>query len=228
MLFGAFVQRPRTLAFHAGNTGSNPVRPTPHRSLFGVRTLRANRSLVTVVACCWIGCADSGGDRCRAVPEGDRFELVAHTLWQLTGAEEPWRALRPVGLDCPADAAKVEDFGGRLTWGVDTARCGHATSVQPLLQDACAGEKLFVWFWRDALTGPEGAASTVAVQIGDELIYEMETPIPAPPALIAVTAEIAEDHRTGEPIYFHVHNHGANSYQLLELSRCVGDCTVPP
>lgn len=176
-----------------------------------------------------VACADEPGARCAAVPEGDRFELVHPALWQVAAPDDdPWAALRPATLACPSDAAQPEDYAGRLTWGVDTAHCGHVTAVQALLQDACAGETVFLWIWREALTGPEGARSTIALRIGDEAVFEETTPIPAPPALIALTATLGDDHLAGEPIWFHVHNHGANSYQLIEVARCVGACTLPP
>lgn len=186
--------------------------------------------LIGAIGLLGASCADDArGSRCAAVPEGDRFELVHPALWVVEGAErDPWADLRPDELTCPTNAVQTEDFAGRLTWGVDTALCAHATSVQPLLQDACAGETLFLWVWREALTGPEGATSTLAVRIGDEVVYEAATPIPAPPALLAISADIGEDHLAGESIWFHVRNHGANSYQLIELSRCVGACTIPP
>jgi len=169
------------------------------------------------------------GPTCRPAPIGDRFALVHASLWEVVGAEDdPWAAHRPAGLACAPDSAQPEDFAGQLTFGVDTSACGHATARQALLQDACAGEQAFVWVWREALTGPEGTTSTLAVRVGDEVLWERRTPIPAPPELIAITAELGADHMQGEPIWFHVRNHGSNSYQLIELSRCVGACTVPP
>ncbi|MCC6622901.1 MAG: hypothetical protein IT385_16700 [Deltaproteobacteria bacterium] len=189
-----------------------------------------SRVVLLVGALALASCADDAArSRCAAVPDGDRFELVHASLWEVVGAaDDPWAALRPSDLACPADAAQAEDFAGRLTWGVDTTSCGHSTARQPLLEDACAGETLFVWVWREALTGPEGATSTLAVQLGDERVIERVTPIPAPPELLAITATFGGDHQAGEPIWFHVRNHGANSYQVIEVARCVGACTIPP
>ena len=69
LIRGAFVQRPRTLAFHAGNTGSNPVRPTPPRWWSEVDVARHASASVIVGASQGQDVLDAGEDI--ATPAGE-------------------------------------------------------------------------------------------------------------------------------------------------------------
>ncbi len=60
------------------------------------------------------------------------------------------------------------------------------------------------------------------MQIGDRMLWTDTRPIPGPAGLEATRVPLPEDVPAGTPIFFHVRNHGQNSYELLELS-IVGD-----
>ncbi len=171
------------------------------------------------------GCLDPEPLQCRPLAPDERAVLVDHGLWRLASAEEdPWQSERPADIECDASGRKAEDFGGQLSLGIDTGLCSYTTMVQETLEATCAGDELFVWIWHFGLTGPEGSSAHLGVQVGDELVYTQTLPIPNTSGLVAEGFKLTKDHPSGTEIYFHVRNHGANTYQLLELSRCVGEC----
>jgi hypothetical protein len=171
------------------------------------------------------GCIDPEPLKCRLLAENERALLVDHGLWRLaTEEEDPWRSDRPIDIECDSSGRQPEDFGGQFSLGIDTGLCGYTTVVQETIEPICAGEKLFVWIWHFGLTGPEGSNAHLGVQIADELVYTETLPIPNTSGLIAEGFALKDAYPAGTKIYFHVRNHGANTYQLLELSRCTGEC----
>ena len=172
------------------------------------------------------GCGDEvNGQSCEPLAADERKVLVDHDLWRLATVEEdPWREARPADPSCDVTGRQPEDFAGQYSFGIDIALCGYTTVVQETLEDVCAGESILVWLWRFALTGPEGSEAHIAVQIGDELVFEDVVPIPNTSALKVDSYPVTKSHPAGTPITFHVRNHGNNSYQLLELARCLGAC----
>lgn len=189
------------------------------------------RSAPILVLCATAGimataCADDpGGPTCSPIAEDTRRPLVDHDRWLLASTDEdPWRVHRPADVGCDITGRQAEDFVGQYSFGVDTSLCPYTTVVQTTLEDLCPGESVLVWLWRFALTGPEGANAHIAVQVGDEPLFEDVVPIPNTSALKVDNYPVARFHPKGTPITFHIRNHGANSYQLLEIARCMGAC----
>jgi hypothetical protein len=178
------------------------------------------------------GCGDDAGSEplvCVRPASGESRMLVDHDKWRLATLEEdPWSDFRPTeDIACPEGARKTEDFAGTYAYSVITTSCGYTTVVQETVANACKGEDLYVWLWNYALTAPENATAQLGVQLGDTLIWSDTRPIPGPSALEATRVALPEDVPAGTPIYFHVRNHGSNSYELLELS-IVGDSLPSP
>ncbi len=166
---------------------------------------------------------------CERPVNGESRMLINHDLWRLaTSAEDPWGEFRPdEDIACPSGARKTEDFAGTYAYSVITLGCSYTTVVQETLVDACAGEDLYVWMWNYALTAPADSTAFLGVQIGDELVWEDTRAIPSAAALEATRVTLTRDVPMGTPIYFHVRNHGANSYELLELSIVGDDLPAP-
>ncbi len=185
------------------------------------------RPLVAVASVLSFGaCGDEvDGQTCAPLAADEREVLVDHDQWRLATVEEdPWSEVRPVDPSCDVTGRQPEDFAGQYSFGIDTALCSYTTVVQETLEDVCPGESILVWLWRFALTGPEGSEAHIAVQLGDELIFEDVVPIPNTSALKVDSYPVKQFHPAGTPITFHVRNHGNNSYQLLEIARCLGAC----
>jgi hypothetical protein len=162
---------------------------------------------------------------CPPLAEGARLVVVDHARWVLAEADEdPWVEFRPADITCDESGRQFEDFGGQLSYGIDTGLCGYTTVIQESLEPLCAGDMLYVWIWNFGLSGPEGSAAHLGVDIDGERVFEKTLPIPGPSGLVAQGFPVTVDHPRGAKVAFHVRNHGANSYQLLELGRCTGDC----
>jgi hypothetical protein len=68
------------------------------------------------------------------------------------------------------------------------------------------------------LTAPAASEAHLALQVGEHLIWEAFVPIPTDSDLLMDTWTAPADIPAGEDIYFHVHNHGNNEYNLIEVS----------
>jgi hypothetical protein len=173
------------------------------------------------------GCTSTPEDGLVCVPlaAGRRHALVDFAHFAIASPEaDPWAEHRPEDIACPPSARGPETLGELPTYTIVTTACPYTTVVQPSLEDSCQGDSLFIWIWRSALTGPEDATAHVGVRIGDEPIWELAVPIPADADLIVENIPLTRDHPAGTPIYLHVRNHGSNSYELLGLARCNGQC----
>lgn len=90
---------------------------------------------------------------------------------------------------------------------------------QPLLVDVPVGTAIEVDLWHQALFSDEtDATGHVALAVGEEVVWEIEVPIPFPPTVWREVVTAPRDLRMGEPVVLHIHNHGANSWNLGGLT----------
>ncbi|PKN57916.1 MAG: hypothetical protein CVU56_08405 [Deltaproteobacteria bacterium HGW-Deltaproteobacteria-14] len=145
---------------------------------------------------------------------------MSHDLWQVAPADgDPWAAARPAEDVCTGANRYAEDFAGTYSYAIQTGPgCGYTTVVQPAQTSACEGQRLFVWLWRFELTAPDPGEAHIGVRIGDFDAWEVTVPIPSGSQLYTPDVALPVDVPAGTPIYYHVDNHGSNSYNLLEIS----------
>ncbi|MDB4974017.1 MAG: hypothetical protein JWN48_2358, partial [Myxococcaceae bacterium] len=82
-----------------------------------------------------------------------------------------------------------------------------------------AGETLKVRLWHFELSAPEPATAHVAVLVDGLAILDETVPIPAAGGLLIKELRVPRPIPAGAPVYFHLHNHGANSWALVEVSN---------
>ena len=111
----------------------------------------------------------------------------------------------------------TESLDGEDTIAILTDFCPWATVAQTTLVDLEAGDSLNFRIWHFELTG-EGPAR-IAIQIGDWVALDLQVEKPHKAQLIADTIRVPEAIPSGSQVYFHVDNHGANEYSLVELSK---------
>lgn len=144
--------------------------------------------------------------------------LVDQSLWQRVGeADDPFDD-RPDLVECPLIATAYELLGNELVFDVDTGQCNYLTVVQPTLREVAAGARLRVRLFHFDLNAPEPAEAHAAVLVGGLGVLDERVPIPASGSLIAREVRAERAIAAGTPIYFHLHNHGQNSWALVELS----------
>jgi hypothetical protein len=120
---------------------------------------------------------------------------------------------------CGADEARFEWFGSDPSLQIDTRFCNWATVEQPALADVEAGEGRGIRVWYFAQTPPEPTLAVAAVAFGGEVVWqdEIELPVSRGSLLYDLSTWPASIGK-GATISFHLHNHGDNSWNLLELS----------
>jgi hypothetical protein len=151
-------------------------------------------------------------------PNTQRVSLIDHDLWvQLESEADPFED-RPDAFDCAADAVAAEELAGERAYGVDTGRCSYVTAVQPAVTHAAAGETLVVRLWHFALTAPNPGEAHAVVDVDGLRVLDERVPIPSPGGLIKITLPIERPVAAGAPVHFHLHNHGENSWALVEIS----------
>lgn len=147
-----------------------------------------------------------------------RTSLVLPELWTALDAKSDPFADRLPMVRCLPGAVAAETLSEERVLGVDTGPCNYLTALQPTLRDVQPGDTLKVRLWHFELSAPEQAEAHAAVMIDDLTVLDERVPIPQPGGLIVrqVVAERAIP--AGTPVYFHLHNHGENSWALVEVS----------
>ena len=176
----------------------------------GERTLQAPSETVSGNAA-----VDAGITLERA---SERTSLVASNAWRVMGAVDDPFDDRPEGASCPDGAYMAELLSETPVFSVDTGDCTYLTAEQRSLRHVVAGEKLVVRVWHFALHASESALAHVAVRVGERTLLDTTVPIPAAGGLINIEQAASESIPEGAPVYFHLHNHGDNSWSLVELS----------
>jgi hypothetical protein len=154
-----------------------------------------------------------------AVPDGRaRASLVTHMLWApVAPISDPFPD-RPDPVSCARTAYMPETLAAEPVFSVDTGRCDYLTVMQTSTRDVAAGEIIKVRVWHFELSAPEPAEAHVAVRVGDLGVLDRSVSIPAPGGLLTSEMVVATPLAAGTPIYFHLHNHGINSWSLVEVS----------
>lgn len=125
---------------------------------------------------------------------------------------------RPEGLECDeVDGYGIELFGPDAVFEVQTDLCDWFTGTQPTMEPIVAGDTVSIQVWHYDLVAEEDAEAYVALAIGEKVAWEATVPIPSAGNLLREQVEIDRDVPAGTPMQFHVHNHGANSWELFDV-----------
>lgn len=159
------------------------------------------------------GC--SGGTPLQSPPAA----LIRNPSWELVPEEEdPFLDMRPADWFCDPSGHRFEVLQGRPSLQVETQFCNYVTLRQGIREPVRQGDELYVSLWHFQLTIPSGAVAHMAVAANGCVLWEARRRIPT-------TAEFLESRfpapfamPEGTPVYFHIQNHGANTYHLLEIS----------
>lgn len=137
--------------------------------------------------------------------------------WEVADAD-PFADTRPEGADCDPEAHGTEELGGFWVYSIETEACGWLTLRQPTAVAASPGDHIQVSVWHFALTAPEPATALVGLALADRVLVTMEEPIPAEGRLMLLDHIVETPVPAGTDLYFHLHNHGANSWHLVEVT----------
>ncbi len=182
------------------------------RATTGIR-----RALLFLLACTSSACegGESAADDRDNISPGISLSLIDHNAWTVAEAsDDPFAGHRPPNVSCPEWSYGLEDE----IFEVETDDCNYLSLTQPSLVDLKAGDRVQATLWHLELWAPDPATAHVAVQIGPDLRWEENIPIPGSEHMYEPELIVLEDRPAGTPIHFHLHNHGTNSWRFLSLS----------
>ena len=171
-----------------------------------------------------MGCEATGPENdtsnAQDVPPQTR-SLVDNALWTLVPLEsDPWANSSDEDTDpCEELDVGVETLPDGIWFDIITKNCNYATVSQPLLIDVPAGAEMTVRIWHFAITTTSGTY-TLAFQVGeqDNLLWSSTKDVPTDSGLIYATFRTEKALSAGDTLYYHISNHGDNSWSLVELS----------
>ncbi len=146
---------------------------------------------------------------------GGAGPVIATDLWTVEAADDPFWSetlsedIRP----CTPQDWRAEPNGIE----VQTTNCNYITLTQPLLQPLRAGQGLRVQLWWQTLASVEPAEGRIAVWVGDWRFFDERVPIPSEADARTLSRSSPRSFADGTPVYFHVDNHGFNSWTLGSL-----------
>lgn len=151
--------------------------------------------------------------------------LVEPSAWvELDAADDPIPDHRPPLVECGSTGAYVEGN----TYEIDTARCNYLARRQPSRVEVRAGDRVAISAYHATLASEEAGQAHLALLLGGSLVWQQFIPIPAYPGVVDATPYQAEvvvdvDVPQGTPVDLHLHNHGYNTWTLLEVELRPGD-----
>ena len=166
----------------------------------------------------WTG-AGCDGDPEDAPPLGP-LRLVNPFDWSpLAAADDPFAAHRPADVTCPDDSWGGEPFGAAYSLEIQTGdgQCHWFSAAQPIQGRLAAGDPIRIRVWHFDLFADERGEAHVALAIGGVILWERRVVIPSPGGLLLDTVEAPRAWSAGTPLVFHLHNHGANTWNLVEV-----------
>ncbi len=144
-----------------------------------------------------------------------RRPLTSPGAWQAADAQQdPLAEHRPAAFECSAlTGFYVEDD----VLEIDTGRCSYVTLQQPLAAAVQTGDVVLLDIVHFDLTAPEPAEAHLALLLGGQTLWQDEIVIPSPANRIQVELSITQAHAEQTPVYFHLHNHGQNTWRLMGI-----------
>lgn len=156
----------------------------------------------------WLGC-----DAELTAPTSDSVALIDAEKWRLVDAAEDPFDDRPQTPVCPSTGFGIED----VFFEVETDVCHYATFKQPSLLEVAQNQQLRLNFWHSPLSSPQPAQAHIAFQINDQILWEKTIEIPNGAAVFEEIITLNEDIHKDDNVFFHLHNHGNNSWRLGTL-----------
>ena len=147
--------------------------------------------------------------------------LVSNAAWSpVAEADDPLSDHRPDTVECPDEAITNEELQGETTRTIDTTKCNYYAAQQSLLGAVEEGDELSVRVWHFDLTYMAPAEAHIALLIDGSIIWEDHVPIPSDGGgLLAKTWEAQADYPVGSTVTLHLHNHGNNTWNFIELKK---------
>lgn len=150
--------------------------------------------------------------------------LIDNTAWSLVGVDvDPFVVDGGPSPDlCPESDIQSEDTPDGVWLDVSTEGCAWATLQQPLLHPVAAGDLVRITVVHfEILAGDTDYTLQVALGPDAEVIWTESVALGAGYEVIQATVSPSVAHAQGDPIWYHVSNHGENNWSLAAIDLLV-------
>jgi hypothetical protein len=157
-------------------------------------------------------CADepatsAAGRSFRAFVELEDWKRVASD-------QDPFQAEPGVATSCTGPGFVAEE-----QWlEIDTGLCNWVTLTAAARLPVKAGQRVRVGLSHFDLDAPSPSEGLARLRLGDCDAWSRTVPIPSPAAVYSDEFESPCSIAQGKNVYFHLHNHGQNIWQLKEAA----------
>ena len=142
---------------------------------------------------------------------GSMVPLVSPMLWQPVPApDDPLATHRPAEVVCPLGGWLYEAQGLE----VNTSQCNYGMFSQPSQVAIVPGARFTASLYHFDLLAEAPASAHVALLVGDALVWEQDIAIPGKANAYTIDLTLDFTAPAGTPVYFHLHNHGQNTWTL--------------
>ncbi len=141
-------------------------------------------------------------------------QLIDANDWVMqSAADDRLSAHRPAEVNCPDNSWYNED--GALE--VQTGYCNYLTLAQPAKIALAKGDSLHLVLWHGNLAFAQPAQAHAAITVDGHTVWEENVKIPTDANIYDVRVPIDFDAPVGSKVEYHLHNHGYNTWTLLQL-----------
>jgi hypothetical protein len=174
----------------------------------------AATALWATLGCPTADATDGGGDTDEGFPPLLEPVVVAEAAaWNPAPHDAD-----PLPQHRPDDSICEGGFGLEYgTFEIDTGLCTYALFEQPSMHDVPAHTDVRIMVVHDQLYAPEPALAHVLLTIGDAVVFEADVDVPGPYDLLEQDWVADRDIPSGTPVRLHLHNHGVNSWRILDI-----------
>lgn len=147
-------------------------------------------------------------------PAAQSLQLIDVNDWEIQSAgADSHAAHRPASVDCPDNSWYNED--GALE--VETGFCNYLSLTQSSKEAVSSGDSMHLVLWHGNLAFDDPATAHVAITIDGNTVWEEQVAIPTKANIYDLRVPMNFDAPVGSKVEFHLHNHGYNTWTLLQL-----------
>ena len=128
---------------------------------------------------------------------------------------------RPPGVACDDTGYGLEQLG--LSFEVNTGLCDYLTVAQPTMEALEPGDVVVLRMWHDELQAPTPAQGYLGVALEGRVVWHTTVAIPSPYDTLDGEFTVDRELPEGTELQYHVHNHGINTWNLLDIETAAKD-----
>jgi hypothetical protein len=172
-----------------------------------------------------VACDDTAPEPISCIMGTEPTVIASASLWQAVDpSDDPFYGLTEGDpVLCAPIQYGPEYEAGVLWFGIDTHECGYLTVSQQLLEPLCPGDQVELRLWHFSLTQGDYVFEAAFSLGHDAPDWQVSIPVPSDGALVVGDWIVDRHIDAGESFYFHLSNHGNNSWGLMDITATRDD-----